>query len=263
MTATYPELAELVDCVEVDCVLDGEIVALDRESRPDFGRLQRRMGLTQKKDVERERERTPVYLMVFDSLHADGSSLLRSPYSTRRTRLFELVAESEHIHVPDAFDGSVDAAFESSSTLRLEGVMAKKTDSVYLPGRRTHTWAKLKHSSTRDVIIVGWRTGSGERSDSFASLLLAVHDDDGLVYLGRVGTGFDEEALAELRSRLDRLSRKTPALEVPAADARDAHWVRPSLVGEVRSSGLTEAGRLRQPVWRGLRSDIDADDVRV
>jgi bifunctional non-homologous end joining protein LigD len=263
MTNTYPELRELIDCVDVDCVLDGEIVALGQGSRPDFGRLQRRMGLTHERDVERERQRTPVYLMLFDVLHADWSSLLRAPYTERRERLFELVTESEHIHVPEAFEGSVDAAFESSGKLRLEGVMAKRADSVYLPGKRTRTWVKLKHASTRDVIIVGWRTGEGERSDSFASLLVAAHDDDGLHYLGRVGTGFDEEALRSLRSGLDRRSRKTPALTVPTAESRDAHWVRPDLVGEIRFSGLTEAGRLRHPVWRGLCSDIDSEDVRV
>ena len=263
MTNTYPELHELVECIDVDCILDGEIVALGQGSRPDFGRLQRRMGLSRDSDIEREQRRTPVYLMLFDVLHADGSSLLRTPYTERRERLFELVTESEHIHVPEAFEGSVDAAFESSRKLRLEGVLAKRTDSVYLPGKRTRTWTKLKHASTRDVIVVGWRTGEGERSSSFASLLVAAHDDEGLHYLGRVGTGFDEEALRRLRSSLDRRSRKTPALTVPADESRDAHWVRPDLVGEVRFSGLTEAGRLRHPVWRGLRSDIDAEDVRV
>lgn len=263
MTNTYPELDELTDCVDVDCILDGEIVALGQGSRPDFGRLQRRMGLTRERDVEQERRRTPVYLMLFDVLHADGTSLLRAPYTERRERLFELVTESEHIHVPEAFEGSVDAAFESSRKLRLEGVLAKRTDSVYLPGKRTRTWTKLKHASTRDVIIVGWRTGEGERSSSFASLLVAAHDDEGLHYLGRVGTGFDEAALRTLRSSLDRRSRKTPALTVPADESRDAHWVRPDLVGEVRFSGLTEAGRLRHPVWRGLRSDIDAEDVSI
>ena len=263
MTNTYPELRELVECVDVDCILDGEIVALGQGSRPDFGRLQRRMGLSRDSDIEREQRRTPVYLMLFDVLHADGTSLLRTPYTQRRERLFDLVTECEHIHVPDAFEGSVDAAFESSRKLRLEGVMAKRTDSIYLPGKRTRTWAKLKHASTRDVIIVGWRTGEGERADSFASLLVAAHDGDGFHYLGRVGTGFDEAALRSLRARLDRRSRKTPALTVPAAESRDAHWVRPDLVGEVRFSGLTGAGRLRHPVWRGLRADIDAEDVSI
>ncbi|MDN6373954.1 MAG: ATP-dependent DNA ligase, partial [Brevibacterium aurantiacum] len=132
---------------------------------------------------------------------------------------------------------------------------------IYLPGRRTHTWAKLKHSSTRDVIIVGWRTGKGERSEAFASLLLAAYDKGELVYLGRVGTGFDEHQLRKLRAKLDQLTRKTPPLDVPSAESRDAQWVRPSLVSEVQYGGITEAGRLRHPVWRGLRADIDPKEV--
>ncbi|WP_346763079.1 hypothetical protein [Brevibacterium sp. S111] len=152
---------------------------------------------------------------------------------------------------------------ESSKQLGLEGVMAKRRDSVYLSGRRTQTWVKLKHSMTRDVIIVGWRTGTGERSPTFASLLLAAYDGNDLVYLGRVGSGFDEHGLRSLRRSLDRLSRKTPPLEVPDAESRDAHWVRPALVGEVRYAGETDAGRLRHPIWRGLRDDVDPGDVRI
>ncbi|GAA1865484.1 ATP-dependent DNA ligase [Brevibacterium marinum] len=261
MTTVYPELSELASCVDVDCLLDGEIVALGPGSRPDFGRLQRRMGLTHERDIERERKRTPVHLMVFDVLHADGASLLKTPYADRRERLHEIVAEGENIHVPSAFEGTVDDAMSASRELKLEGVMAKQTGSIYLPGKRTRTWAKLKHASTRDVIIVGWRTGSGERSGTFASLLLAAHDADGLVYLGRVGTGFDDHQLQTLRAELDRLTRKTPPLDVPAAESRDANWVRPSLVGEVRFGGTTDAGRLRHPVWRGLRVDIDPHEV--
>lgn len=261
MTATYPELAELAGCVDVDCVLDGEIVALGPSSRPDFGRLQQRMGLTKSRDVERERSKTPVYLMVFDLLHSDGQSLLRAPYDQRRERLADVVSEGESIYVPEAFEGSLDEAMVSSKDLDLEGVMAKQRDSVYLAGRRTRTWLKLKHSSTRDALIVGWRTGTGERTDTFASLLLAAHGDDGLMYLGRVGTGFDQNQLQSLRKKLDRLSRKTPPMEVPTEDRRDANWVTPSLVGEVAFGGITEAGRLRHPVWRGLREDVDSDDV--
>ncbi|MGO1960925.1 MAG: ATP-dependent DNA ligase [Yaniella sp.] len=263
MTATYPELADLVNCVDVDCVVDGEIVALGPSSRPDFGRLQQRMGLTKSRDVERERSKTPVYLMVFDLLHSDGESLLRTSYDQRRERLAEVVSEGESIYVPEAFEGSLDEAMKSSKELDLEGVMAKQRDSVYLSGRRTRTWLKLKHSSTRDVLIVGWRTGTGERADTFASLLLAAHGDEGLVYLGRVGTGFDQHQLQSLRKTLDRMSRKTPPVEVPSEDRHDASWVTPSLVGEVTFGGITEAGRLRHPVWRGLREDIDPDDVGV
>ena len=263
MTATYPELAELAQCVEVDCVIDGEIVALGSSSRPDFGRLQRRMGLTKARDVEHERAKTPVYLMTFDLLRVQDDSLLRTPYTQRRQRLLDSVTESEHIYVPETFDGTLDEAMDSSRDLQLEGVMAKQHDSVYQPGHRTKTWLKLKHTSTRDVLIVGWRAGSGGRSDTFSSLLLAAHGDNGLVYMGRVGTGFDDHQLHTLRTKLNSISRKTPPVEVPAADRRDANWVRPSLVGEVRFAGITEAGRLRHPVWRGLRADIDPNDVTI
>ncbi len=261
LTDAYPELAELAVRAKVDCVIDGEIVALGAGSRPDFSRLQRRMGLTDARDVERERHRTPVHLMAFDVLRADGDSLLRTPYRERRERLRDIVSDGENIHVPMAFEGTVDEAMDASRELGLEGVMAKKIDSVYLPGRRTRTWLKLKHATTRDVIIVGWRTGNGERSNTFASLLVAAHGEDGLDYLGRVGTGFDERQLRSLRKKLERLTRKTPPLTVPAAEARDAHWVRPVVVGEVQFGGMTGGGRLRHPVWRGLREDIDADDV--
>lgn len=261
MTNTYPELAELATCVDVDCIFDAEIVALGPGGRPDFGRLQHRMGLSHDRDIERERGRTPVHVMVFDVLSADGDSLLKTPYLTRREQLTEIVTEGEYVHVPIAFEGSVDEAMDASRELKLEGVMAKRTGSTYLPGKRTRTWVKLKHASTRDVIIVGWRTGQGERSGTFASLLLAAHGKDGLVYLGRVGTGFDEHQLQALRSKLDRLARKTAPLEVPAAESRDANWVRPSLVGEVQYGGITGAGRLRHPVWRGLRDDVGPDEV--
>ncbi len=263
LTDAYPELAELAECVDVDCVLDGEIVALGSGSRPDFSRLQRRMGLSDARDVQRERHRTPVHLMAFDVLQADGDSLLRTPYRERRERLSEVVSEGESIHVPMAFEGTVDEALDASRELGLEGVMAKKVDSVYLAGRRTRTWLKLKHASTRDVIIVGWRTGSGERADTFASLLMAAHGEDGLEYLGRVGTGFDERQLRSLRKKLESMSRKTPPLDVPAAEARDAHWVRPVVVGEVQFGGMTGGGRLRHPVWRGVRGDVDPADVSL
>src|SRR5699024_7783543 len=224
---------------------------------PDFGRLQHRMGLSRARDVERERGRTPVHLMVFDVLEEGEDSLLRVPYSDRRQRLSDHVSEGESIHVPEAFDGDIDDAMESSKKLGLEGVMAKRRDSIYLPGRRTQTWVKLKHAMTRDVIIVGWRTGTGERSPTFASLLLAAPEGSELVYLGRVGTRCDEPALTSPRRKLNRLSRRTPPLPVPAAESRDAQWVRPPRLGEVHFSAETEARRLRHPVWRGLRDEID------
>ena len=134
MTATYPELAELAQCVEVDCVVDGEIVAMGSSSRPDFGRLQRRMGLTMARDVEHERTKTPVYLMTFDLLRVQDDHYC-GPRIVNGTSGCDSVTESQHIYVPEAFDGTLDA----SRDLQLEGVMAKQ-HGRYQSGRRTKTW---------------------------------------------------------------------------------------------------------------------------
>src|SRR5699024_8456333 len=177
---------------------------------PAVARVKQRMCLTKLSEIDREQTKTPVYVMVFDLLNIDGASLLRTPYEQRRQRLAEAVSQGDHIVVPGALEGTLDEAIASSQELDLEGVMAKQRQSVYQPGRRSRTWLKLKHASTRDALIVGWRTGTCERSDTFGSLLLAAHGDNGLVYLGRVGTGFNHQQLQSLRSKLDQLSRKTP-----------------------------------------------------
>ncbi|WP_347040817.1 ATP-dependent DNA ligase [Brachybacterium nesterenkovii] len=270
MTATYPELAELVDAIDPtvlaagEVVLDGEIVALDDADRPSFSRLQQRSGLTRPRDVEAARERQEVHLMVFDLLRRGGASLLRTPYEERRTALFDVLTPTEHVHAPHADHGDVHHAIDLSRRLDLEGVMAKRLTSVYLPGRRTRTWIKLKNEKHQEVVVIGWRHGRGGRSGGIGSLLVAVPDDDGtLHYAGRVGTGFTDRALRQIQERLTGRARKTPPVDdVPAADRRDAEWVRADLVGEVRYAERTTEGRLRQPSWRGWRPDKDAADVR-
>ncbi|MDP9027247.1 MAG: ATP-dependent DNA ligase, partial [Actinomycetota bacterium] len=153
-------------------------------------------------------------------------------------------------------------ALKTSKKLGLEGVMAKRRDSPYREGKRSRDWIKLKHTLTQEVVVGGWRPGNGNRADSVGSLLVGVPDAGGLRYVGRVGTGFTDRQLAELRIRLDGLARKTaPLLDVPSADARDAHWVTPSLVGEVEFAELTADGRLRAPAWRGWRPDKNPLDV--
>ena len=152
---------------------------------------------------------------------------------------------------------------DTSKELKLEGVVAKQVDSTYQPGRRGRTWLKLKPHPAQEVIIGGWRPGQGRRDGGIGSLLLGIPTADGLRYIGRVGSGFNDRQLDEIQTMLDRLARKTsPLIDVPREDARDAHWVTPSLVGEVTYGELTEPGRLRHPVWRGLRPDKSADEVK-
>jgi bifunctional non-homologous end joining protein LigD len=262
-TPTYPELAELVDAVEGDAVLDGEIVALDGRGRPDFGTLQQRSGLTNPRDVERARTLIGVRYFVFDVLEVGGRSVTGRPYSERRDLLEEVVHERGVISVPSAAGTDLDDAVATSRRFGLEGVIAKRRESPYRLGRRSRDWIKLKHTRTQEVIIAGWRPGTGVRARTFGSLLLGIpNPDGGLRYVGRVGSGFSEQDLADLRGRLDRLERATSpfAGELPP-DAKDARWVSPKLVGEVEYAEATDEGRLRVATWRGLRLDKSPEDV--
>ena len=264
-SAAYPDVAEPLSRLEVhDAVLDGEVVVTDASGRPDFGLLQNRINLSRPGDVERATQTWPAQLMVFDVLELDGESLLARPYAERREILegLGLDALGDRVHVPPVFHGDLQAARDISRQLRLEGVVAKRTDSPYAPGRRGRTWLKIKNFLTQEVVVAGWRPGQGGRSATFGSLLMGVPGPDGLHYVGRVGSGFDGAALDDLQHRLDARARPTPALvDVPREEARDARWVEPDLVGEVTYSELTGPGRMRHPVWRGLRPDKDAAEV--
>ena len=262
LTPGFPELAELLDAVKGDAILDGEIVALDAKGRPSFGALQQRMGLTSPRDVERARLATPVHYFVFDVLSLGGVSREALPYRTRRALLEKSVKDRGPITVPPDAGDDLDTALATSKKLGIEGVMAKRRDSPYRAGKRSRDWIKLKHTLTQEVVVGGWRPGNGNRADSVGSLLIGIPDADGLRYVGRVGTGFTDRQLAELRTRLDALARtSSPLIDVPSADARDAHWVSPTLVGEVEFAEITGDGRLRAPAWRGLRADKDPDQV--
>lgn len=272
LTATYPELDALAAAVGPGrTVLDGEIVAPDERGRPSFSRLQQRMGLTRPEDVAAARRRQSVRLLLFDVLQAEGRSLVDAPYEERRAVLARAVRPTGPIDVPPAIGtgtgddlaGAIEAAMRVSHDLGLEGVVAKRCDAPYAAGRRSSDWQKLKHERAQEVVIGGWRPGSGRRADGVGSLLLGLPGRDGLTYVGRVGTGFSDRDLDEVASRLRPLARRTsPFLDVPTADARDASWVSPSLVGEVRFAEWTDTGRLRQASWRGWRPDKDAGEVR-
>ncbi|PPF69582.1 ATP-dependent DNA ligase [Clavibacter michiganensis] len=265
LTAAFPELAELPERLDVDAaVLDGEIVVLGADGRPDFGLLQTRLGLTREKDVERARRSAPVHLMLFDALALGGRVLVDAPYRERRAALLDAVRSPGRgrIQVPPAFDGDLDEALATSRELGLEGIVAKRVDAPYESGRRSSAWVKVKHHRAQEVVVGGWRPGSGSRSAGVGSLLVGIPGPDGLAYAGRVGTGFTERDLADVLRRLRPLARETsPFADVPAADARDAHWVTPRLVGEVEFAEWTGTGRLRQASWRGWRHDKRPDEV--
>lgn len=262
ITASYPELAGLE--VHADsALLDGEVVALDEAGRPSFALLQPRMQAARPADVASAARRQRVEYLAFDVLEVNGQDLTGQTYTDRRDLLLRLVEPAGHVQVPEAFDGDLEAAMAASAAHGLEGVLAKHPDSRYLPGRRSSSWIKIKHTASVDVVVCGWRPGRGERAGQVGSLLLAVPTADGdLRYVGRVGTGF---SAAETRDWVDLLGPEevpeAQVSDVPAADTRDARWLLPVRVAEVEFGEWTPTGRLRHPRWRGWRSDLSVADI--
>ena len=264
-TKAYFDVADELPKINVKtAILDGEVVVTDAAGRPNFGLLQHRINLTKPADIERTAKTYPAQLMLFDILELNGQSLIKKTYEERREILENLIPPEpgSRIQAPPIFEGDLRAALETADQLRLEGVVAKRRNSIYQPGRRTHIWLKIKLHRAQEVVIGGWREGQGRRGGGVGSLLMGLPTEAGLHYVGRVGSGFNDRQLDDIQAKLEKLMRKTsPFIDVPREDARDAHWVTPSLVGEVTYGELTEPGRLRHPVWRGLRPDKSPDEV--
>ena len=233
-----------------NAVLDGEVCALDADGTSRFGLLQSGGGLL-------------VYV-VFDVLEADGEPLVELTLEQRRERLDGLVAAGPHILVSPWFtDGP--ALLAAAQTQGLEGLVAKRRGSRYRPGLRSPEWVKVKLRERQEFVVVGWTSGEGRRSGAFGALMLAVNDSGRLRYVGNVGSGFAEADLDQLRQLLASLERgDTPLAEVPRVprvSARNLHWVEPSLVVEVEFAEWTTDGRLRAPVFLGLRDDRAPESV--
>jgi bifunctional non-homologous end joining protein LigD len=243
--------------------VDGEIVALDAQGRPDFGALQHRMHRTGP-EVSRLAAAAPVTYLVFDLLALDGEDLLDLPYAERRELLDGLNPTGRRWANTPWFRGGGAGVLEASRENGLEGVVAKRLDSPYRPGVRGPEWRKVKNVRTQAVVVGGWRPGQGRRAGGVGSLLVGVPDDEGrLVYVGHVGTGFTQQDLRDLEGMFT--ARRTSPFEgtLPREITRDARWVQPELVGEVGYAVWTAEGRLRHPAWRGLRDDLDPEDVVV
>lgn len=263
-TGAYPELHGLGEALgSRPAVLDGEIVALDERGRPSFEALQPRIQVTEASRARRLAARTPVSYMVFDVLHLDGHSTVALPYTERRRMLASLGLAGERWAVPADHPGPGADLLAAARSSGLEGLVAKRADSPYQPGRRSRDWVKVKVTRTQEVVVGGWSPGKGNRSSRIGALLLGIPGDGGLVYVGKVGTGFTEAALDDLQRRLAPLRRSSPPFtgRVPSADAAGATWLEPEVVGEVRFTEWTSAGRLRHPAWRGLRPDKAAGEV--
>ena len=259
VTTQYPEVAELGAELRPGTVLDGEIAALDASARPSFERLQSRINLASPRDIAAKRNEIPATFLVFDLLYRHGEDLTSLPYAERRHQLDQLGLPEAGLPVPRAHVGDGPALLAGTRDQGLEGLVAKRTDSIYLPGRRSRSWVKVKNFRRQEFVVGGWLPGAGGRSGRIGALLVGHHGIDGLLYAGRVGTGFNDAELRRLAGRLDPLRRPTSPFhsEVPPDVARAGQWVEPRLVVEVAFSEWTTAGTLRAPSYKGERTDKD------
>ena len=265
LMTTFPELRDIGELLgSRSAILDGEIVALDKDDRPSFATLSRRLHLTSKSAIDRLAKSSPVSFFVFDVLYLEGRSLLAAPYDQRRATLESLKLQGKTFATPPSATNVAGAQMAAIAKERgLEGVIAKRRSSHYFPGVRNADWIKIKNFRTQEVVIGGWTDGQGERAGSLGALLLGVHTDTGLTYVGKVGTGFSTASRKDILDSLLPLARKTSPFNerLTPAETALAHFVRPQLVGEVQFAEWTPDGHLRHPSWRGLRTDKSASEV--
>ena len=255
VTARYPELRPLAEALAGrEVVLDGEVVAFDG-ARPSFQKLQGRMHLTSEHAVRRLAREDPVHYIAFDLLHLDGRSLLDRRYDERRAALAGLELQGPTWQAPAHHVGDGAALLALTRAQQLEGVIAKRLDCPYLPGRRSSGWVKVKNIGSTDVVVGGWLPGERGRAGRLGALVVGIPGDDGeLRYAGRVGTGFTQAELGRLGALLEPLAR-TASPFAGRQPPKLTRFVEPRLVARVEYTERTQAGTLRHPAYKGLRTE--------
>jgi len=253
LTAIVPEVTAAASRVPPGSVIDGEVVATDRDGRPDYHRLRQRLA-----GGAALREQIPVAYLAFDALYLEKKPLLKQPVTRRRARLQKSVEAGGHIFVPDHIEEDGVELFEACLERGLEGVVAKHKQSPYVPGQRSPFWLKVKAVKSDDFVVVGWM---GERP--YDALVVGFYEDGRLLPCGTVGGGWDDEAGQFVRTRLAELASETSPLDPPPIMVKPVHWCRPELVVSVRYSEWSPDGTLRFPIFNSLRPEVHpAEAVR-
>jgi bifunctional non-homologous end joining protein LigD len=269
VTASYPETVEALGVAASgrSVLVDGELVALNAAGQPDFGLLQQRRMHVARPAAALLRS-VPVAYFVFDVLGVDGESVRHLPYLERRRILDDLaLADGKGVQVPPNMPGVDGAALMAIAAEHgIEGIVAKRADSIYRPGARSKSWIKTPIRNSRDGIICGFVPTGGRAGGPLAALLLGAYDESGdLVYIGSVGTGFTDRTRREIRDTLNAIARPDSpfAVAVPRSESIGVTWVEPAAVAIVEYREQSASGRLRHPSFKGIRGDMDTTQVRT
>ncbi len=263
VTVEFPELAGM-SSIAPTAVLDAEVVVLDEDGRSSFGRLQPRFGVTSPTEAASRARTVPATIVVFDLLHLDGLDAWRLPFEQRRELLDRLVVDGPTWRRTTSARGDGRLWLDAAAEHGLEGIMAKRADRPYEPGRRSPAWRKVKLRHAQEFVVCGWTPGTGRRGGGVGALVLGCHDVDGLRWVGNVGTGLTDADLDRWHAELTEHERTdAPFAERTVHRAlREARWSEPRSVVQVAYAEWTSDRRLRQPSLLGRREDVDPSHVR-
>lgn len=255
----YPEIVKALSNSASTCVFDGEI-AVFSDGKPDFASLAEREHQTQRLRIEYLSKATPASYVVFDILYLKGENVMAMPLSIRKTILKEALQENDGITLADYFPEKGEDYFQAALKLGIEGVMAKRLDSIYQPGVRSPDWMKIKKHFEFDLVVGGYIQGKGRREPYFGGLLLGAYDSGKLIYIGRVGSGFSDKELQEMVGNFE------PATVIPFSNPPDisgVKWLKPDIVVQVAAMEVTENRSLRAPVFLRRRFDKDPQECSI
>jgi bifunctional non-homologous end joining protein LigD len=255
ITEQFPEIAEKLKDVDAEAtVLDGELVCLNAQGAPVFANIISRMHTKSKSNIEAASRNNPAVLYLFDLTYLDGKNCVNLPIEKRRDWLNIRFKKSERIRLSDAFEDGA-SLFEGAKALGLEGIMAKRKDSKYTADKRSTDWLKIKVRTMIDVVVIGYTKGKGDRIDVIGSLHVAKYENEKIIYLGKVGTGFDEAMLLQLFNLLNALPKITKPIKDVVDEEQNSVWIENGPSAEVQYASITPNGTLREPVFYRLKEE--------
>lgn len=249
MNSKVPELAGIHKQVKKRCVLDGELMIL-KYGKPDFYEIQRRSLMSNSFRIELVSKQYPASFIAFDILYLDGEDLTHKPLTERKKLLQKMVKENERIAVSRFIEGQGKALYEVAKAQALEGVVGKRKDSIYTPGKRTNNWKKIKYLLDEDYVIAGYI----RKEKHMNSIILAQYNKDGVLqYKGHVTLGVNGKPFQKIKAQPKAIR---PPMDFPASHKNEeATWISPTLVCTVEYMQKSDKGGLRQPVFKGIRED--------